>query len=864
MKNLLLFSVILFLFSCQNQQNTEMNPAIVELNENWSFSEAGSNMWYPARVPGTVHTDLLDNKLIEDPFYRLNEHELQWIDKKDWEYKTTFLVSEKLLESEHLELDFEGLDTYSEVFLNRKPILMADNMFRSWKVNIKNRLKPGENELRILFHSPTLTAEKELEKFGYQLPASNDQSENGEMGDKRVSSYVRKAPYHFGWDWGPRLVTSGIWRPIKLVAWNDAKIEDMHIFQSEINDSIASLFSDVKIISSKKQKAKLLVLVNGKEIESIETELRAGTGMFTLNFSIPNPQLWWPNGLGEQTLYTISAAIQIEGKTIAQNEKKIGLRTIEIVQEADSVGNGESFYFEINGRPVFMKGANYIPNDVFLTRVNHEKYEEIVKSAAEANMNMLRVWGGGIYENDIFYDLCDQYGILVWQDFMFACSMYPGTQEFLKNVKLEAEENVKRLRDHACLALWCGNNEIEVAWAEYVENSGWGWKQEYSPEQRKQIWAAYDTLFHNILPTVVDENAPGQFYWHSSPSAGMGQLATYSSNSGDMHYWGVWHGQHPFSDFRKYKARFMSEYGFQSFPEMESVKEYTLPEDWDIESPVMASHQRSGIGNLRIKQYMEADYQVPEDFNQFLYVGQLLQAEAIKMAIESHRTDMPYCMGSLYWQLNDCWPVASWSGMDYYGRWKALHYFVKESFENTILTSFEENGKLTVHCISDIEKQEEATLKMQLMDFDGKVLWQDSLSLLTPSNSSLPVFEISTAECLKKGKPTAMLLASEIQIPGRKNFIDLHYFAPPKDLQLEKPEISVQVSEEKGNFIIQVSSDKLVKNLFLSAVGFPGRFSNNFFDVLPGKAYTVSIPKNGDLKDFEKKLKLMHLQQTMK
>ena len=479
-------------------------------------------------------------------------------------------------------------------------------------------------------------------------------------------------------------------------------------------------------------------------------------------------------------------------------------------------------------------------------------------------MNMLRVWGGGIYENDLFYDLCDQYGILVWQDFMFACSMYPGNDEFLKNVRLEAEENVKRLRNHPCMALWCGNNEIEAAWAHYNENSGWGWKQQYSAKQRKEIWKAYDTLFHHILLSVVDENAPGQFYWHSSPSAGMGQLATYTSNSGDMHYWGVWHGQHPFSDFQKYKARFMSEYGFQSFPELESVKKYTLPEDWDIESPVMASHQRSGIGNLSIKQYMETDYQVPEDFEQFLYVGQLLQAEAIKMAIESHRTDMPYCMGSLYWQINDCWPVASWSGIDYYGRWKALHYIVKESYQNTILTSFEENGKLTLHCISDLEKQEEATLKIQLMDFDGNVLWQDSLSFTTPSNSSSPVFEISTAELLKKGKPLEMVLVSEIQIPGRKTFTDLHYFVEPKNLKLEKPEITVQVSEENDYFKVSISSDKLVKNLFLSAGNFPGRFSNNFFDIMPGKEYLVAIPKNGELKDFEKKLKLIHLQQTMK
>lgn len=836
---------------------------MIEINKNWYFSEAGSGDWYPATVPGCIHTDLLTNKLIEDPFYRLNEHDLQWIDKKDWVYKTTFLVDDDLLESGHIELEFDGLDTYADVYLNDKMVLKADNMFRSWKVNVKNRLNPGENELRILFHSPTLQGEKELEKYGFQLPASNDQSENGEMGEKKVSPYVRKAPYHFGWDWGPRLVTSGIWRPIKLISWNDAKIENFHILQSSLNDSVANLFAEVEIISSKKQKAKLLVLVNGNEAEVVETELKAGSGNYTLNFSIPNPNLWWPNGLGEQNLYTVSAEVSIDNKISMKSEKKIGLRTIELLQKTDSTGPGKSFYFEVNGRPVFMKGANYIPNDVFLTQVSPEKYEEIIKSAADANMNMLRVWGGGIYENDIFYDLCDKYGILVWQDFMFACSMYPGNTEFLENVGLEAEENVKRLRDHACLALWCGNNEIEVAWAEQNENSGWGWKQEYTSEQRKEIWAAYDTLFHHILPEVVAESAPGQYYWHSSPSAGMGQLATYTSNSGDMHYWGVWHGQHPFSDFRKYKARFMSEYGFQSFPEMESVKQYTLPEEWDIESPVMASHQRSGIGNLRIRQYMETDYLVPRDFEQFLYVGQLLQAEAIKMAIESHRTDMPSCMGSLYWQLNDCWPVASWSGIDYYGRWKALHYFVKKSFENIILTSFEENGILNIHCVSDLETPVDAFLKLKLINFDGKVLWQDSLSIQTPGNSSSLIFKMKTDELVKKGNPASLVLVSELLLPDGKKYTDLHYFTQPKNLQLEKPALNVKVSENEMDFLVNISSDKLVKNLFLSAGVFPGRFSDNFFDVLPGKEYFITIPKKGNLNDFEKNLKWVHLQQTM-
>ncbi|NTW24387.1 MAG: glycoside hydrolase family 2 protein, partial [Lentimicrobium sp.] len=605
MKKAFLFLVLLVPVMVLFAQTEPMQKSI---NTNWQFRQSATNEWMPASVPGTVHTDLMAAGKIEDPYYRLNERGVQWIDKVDWEYKTTFNVSSAELNRQNIRLVFEGLDTWADVYVNDVKLLMADNMFITWTVDVKKHLRQGQNEIRIYFTSPVLKGMQKQEIFGFPLPASNDQSEVGGMGKNQVSIFSRKAGYHFGWDWGPRLVTSGIWRPVYLESWDNARIKDMQLIQQSINSKVAAITAEIELETSVAGDYTLSLLVGGKQFTAAEIKSAAGVSKQKVSLSIPSPELWWPNGLGEQPLYKITATLSASGKVIDSKSATIGLRTIKLVRKPDVKGGGESFYFEVNGRPVFAKGANYIPNDVFLTRVKPETYEFIVKSAAEANMNMLRVWGGGVYESDLFYDLCDKYGIMVWQDFMFACSMYPGDDTFLNSIRQEAEDNVKRLRNHACIALWCGNNEMETAWAQGHEDRGWGWKQVYDPAQREIIWKAYDTIFHHILPEVVAANTNKQPYWHSSPSAGMDKLAGYDNNSGDMHYWGVWHGQHPFSDFRKYKARFMSEYGFQSFPEFNSVKKYTIPADWNIESEVMASHQRSGIGNLRIKQYMEQDY----------------------------------------------------------------------------------------------------------------------------------------------------------------------------------------------------------------------------------------------------------------
>ncbi len=826
--------------------------------EDWKFRQVGENEWYKADVPGTVHTDLLYNKLINDPFYRLNEHNLQWIDKVDWEYTTDFNLTNKMNSADKLLLVFEGLDTYATVFLNNKLIYTGTNMFVGSTIELNPDSLLPENNLHIVFKSPITEGIERLTKYSIALPGDNDQSALGGLENTKVSMFTRKAGYHYGWDWGPRLVTSGIWRNVYIKTCNKATINDLHIDQISINQQEAKLNAIAEVSNFTNEAFSLNIYVNDVLVANKPAAHLKTTGEINYQFKITNPILWWPNGHGNQHLYTIRAEIVGNtGNKIDDRQLNIGLRTAQLIREADK--HGESFYFKINGKPVFVKGANYIPNDVFLPRVTPNKYEHIISSAANANINMLRVWGGGIYENSLFYELCDKYGIMVWQDFMFACAMYPGNDEFLKEVEQEAIYNIKRLRNHPSIVLWCGNNEIEQAWAQYDENRGWGWKQRYTGAQREIIWKSYDTLFHKILPDLVKQYDANTDYWHSSPSAGMGKLASHTNTSGDMHYWGVWHGGEPIESFTTHIARFMSEYGFQSFPEYESVKQYSMPEDWNILSEVMTSHQRSNIGNQRINEYMGHSYKQPAGFEDQLYVGQLLQAEAMKTAIEAHRSAMPYCMGSLYWQLNDCWPVASWSGIDYYGRWKAMHYFVREAFKTQIVHVARKGTKLEIIGISD-GIVSDVTLRVNLMDFSGKSLWNRSYSVAMPSNGSIILTSIDLDKIpLLQNKDNSLLYVTLVK-NGKVIDSDIYYSDLPKNLKLPFPDINKYISQKEGGFEIELYSKNLCKNLMLVSEGNAYTFSDNFFDILPGETRVIKVDSDLSYDEFERRLSYIHLQ----
>ena len=837
MKRQFILSLILtsvLLSACQPKETGLMNST-TELNEGWQFSEHGKNEWLPATVPGSVHTDLLANEKIEDPFYRLNEHDLQWIDKLDWDYQTTFLVDAEWMKMDRVALDFKGLDTYAQVFVNEQEVIATDNMFREYLVDIKPHLQAGENTLRITFLSPTKEGLKKYDAHPFVIPVSdNDLAEIGEVeGGKKVSVYTRKAGYHFGWDWGPRLVPSGIWRPVYLKAWNEARIENLQIVQQEVQDEVAKFSAILEVESEKETPATYQIEVDGQAVSSTQIKLKKGMESYAVDFEIESPKLWWTNGLGEQPLYVVTAKLTVDGGSI-EKEERIGIRTLELVREKDEVGT--SFYFKLNGVPVFMKGANYIPNDVFPARVTDEQYRRVIETTKESNMNMLRVWGGGIYENDIFYDLCDEAGILVWQDFMFACAMFPGDEAFLNNVKQEAIDNVKRLRNHPSIALWCGNNEILAAWY------GWGWKkaeEAKSQENADKIWKSYQDIFHKVLPEAVSEHDPSRSYWASSPSSGMGVPADLVN--GDEHYWGVWWGKEPFQNYATHIARFMSEYGFQSFPEFKSVKQYAEPEDYDIVSEVMNSHQRSSIGNKTIEYYMLQDYEQPKDFESFLYVNHVLQAEGIKFAVEGHRRAMPYCMGSLYWQINDVWPVASWSSTDYYQRWKALQYYVKKGFEPVLVSPYLDENFLKIGIVNDELRDINAQLNLQMLDFEGRVVWEKSVLADIPANSSDSYFDVNRYDFLRDKDSYRQVLVAEVVENGKVIAENVFYFRPVKEMKLPSPEVNYQIEASDEGFQIVLKSNQLAKNLFMTIGDEAGFFSDNYFDLLPGRTVKVSL-----------------------
>ncbi len=824
---------LLFLVSsCQ-----EENLTVKNIDVNWEFKAVEDTVYLPAKVPGTVHSNLLTNGVIEDPFFRMNEKELQWIDKKDWEYQTVFNVDKKTLSKDKVQLEFKGLDTYAAIYLNDSLLLTTNNMFLCWEVDCKQILKSGKNHLKIVFQSPINKGLQKRANLGYQLPnAVNDQSENGGLGKKQVAVFSRKPGYHFGWDWGPRLVTSGVWQEVYLKAWDKASINDVYIKQQKVEASLAEFQAEIAIEALEKFTATVEVFVDGVLKNERELELTKGLNQINVPLTIKNPELWWTNGLGTQKLYDVKVVLKKWNGTIAKKTERVGIRNLQVVQKKDKAG--ESFYFELNGHPVFMKGANYIPQDVFLDRVTVDDYKKIIQDMVAANYNMIRVWGGGIYEKDIFYDLCDEHGILVWQDFMFACAMYPGNDSFLENVKKEATYQVKRLRNHPSIALWCGNNENLTAW----EN--WGWKNEIYNHQGKEVmdtvWKAYTDVFHDMLPKVVKSFDEDTFYWASSPTSEMGKDATLTA--GDYHYWGVWGQQSPFETFDEFIPRFMSEYGFQSFPEFNSVEKFTKEEDWDVYSEVMQSHQRHPIGNKNIAHYMQSWYRKPKDFDSFLYVSQLLQAQGMQMAIEAHRRNMPYCMGSLYWQINDCWPVASWSTIDYYGKWKAAHFKVKDLYKALKGMFYANKEMLEFYIVSDALQEQPAKLHLKLIDFRGEELYTYQQDINIKSNRSQVYFKTSLNDLLMKYKSSKIVLQAQV-LDKYQQVLDesLCYFEKPKDLDLTKPTITKKmIRREKNEIELVLKSDVLVKNVKLVANG-DETFSNNYFDMLPEQEYTVKV-----------------------
>ena len=781
-------------------------------SENWLFNKQGETKKHIATIPGTVHTDLFANQLIPDPFFGANEKQLQWIENENWEYETTFLLSEKEISNENIELEFEGLDTYATVYINGKLVLEADNMFRKWIISANNHLKKGKNHLKIIFQSAVQKGKEEAEKLSYTLPEK-----------ERV--FVRKAQYQFGWDWGPRFVTAGVWKKVQLKFWNSAKIENIKYSQVELNDQKAILEFTTEIHVSEVKTIQL------KINEKSETfHLKKGTNKVKMHYEISNPKRWWCNGLGFPHQYEFYFSLEQSRKIIDNKELKIGLRTIELVQDKDEFGT--SFYFKLNGKPVFMKGANYIPQDNFIPKQTPSSYYELVQNARKANMNMLRVWGGGVYADDEFYNTCDANGILVWQDFMFACAMYPGDEKFVENIKHEVIDNVNRLQNHPSIALWCGNNEIDEGW------HNWGWQKQfkYSQADSTKIWNDYKKVFHEVIPQTLDTllSEEKNLYWPSSPSIGWGKKE--SLTQGDSHYWGVWWGKEPFEMYKKKVGRFMSEYGFQGMPNIETLKKVLTKEDFNFTSEAFKNHQKHPTGFETINEYMARDFPVPTSMEKYNYVSQLLQAHGMKTAIEAHRLAKPYCMGSLYWQLNDCWPVTSWSTLDYYGNWKAAHYQVKESFAPIYLAVTENENGYSIIGSNDNLEVKEGLVTAKLLDFSGNELWTASKECVLNVERNTTCMQILNTELPKFVKEKTVL---QIEFTSnQKKTVAHHYFVKPKELQLEQPTIEVKIV---GETLIELKTNTLAKNVYLQAKD--TFFEENYFDLLPGIPKIIKTEK---------------------
>ncbi|MFY0601982.1 MAG: glycoside hydrolase family 2 protein [Cyclobacteriaceae bacterium] len=801
----------------------------IELKDNWQFRNADEDQWYPAAIPGNNFSHLFANDLIKDPFYRTNEENLQWVEKTSWEYQLDFDLTEEDLDFSRVQLIFDGLDTYADIYLNDVLILNTNNMFVQWKAEVQDLLVTGSNNLRAYFHSPLTRVADKAKQANILYPAGNDHS------DENLSVYSRKAPYHFGWDWGPRFVSSGIWRPVRLDFYKNATIEDIHITQ-KLSEELADVKAHLEIESIRESEAKLTIECLNDPLGKIDHQfvLHQGANKVSIPFSINQYKKWWPRPMGEAYLYQFKFTLEVEGVAQDSCTRKVGLRTIELVNEPDA--DGVSFYFKVNDVPFFAKGANYIPQDSFQDSVTASRYERIFQDAVDAKMNMLRVWGGGIYEDDLFYELADENGILIWQDFMFACTMYPGDPAFMDSVSEEATQNIKRLRNHPSIALWCGNNEIEVGWKH------WGWQEEfgYTKEQQEQMSNDYDELFRNLLSEKVKELDPDRFYLSSSPISYFSEADMFKV--GDNHYWGVWHGEAPFEDFDHSVPRFMSEYGFQSFPMPSSLKKYSLESDWDLESEVMKLHQKHPRGNQLIKEYLLRDYKEPKDFQSFIYASQVLQAEGMKKGIEAHRRNKPFCMGTLYWQLNDCWPVASWSGIDYYGQWKALHYKVRDGYADTLICGTFVEGKIEVFIVSDLIQKQKGEFSVEIADFSGKKIFGHRQKVQIEANTSRKMFCDSISHVLGNNDPKSVYISLSLSIAGEMVSKNIYYLKPPKDLKITPPVITHSVQNCHQTYQVKLLSDVLAKNVYVEFEGEMGNFSDNFFDLLPGEEKVITIP----------------------
>jgi beta-mannosidase len=773
----------------------------VPLHRGWKFFEPRRRRWFAARVPGCVHLDLRRHRLIADPFWADNERGLDWIEREDWIYATRFEVSAALLARQHVDLVADGLDTVAAITLNGRPLGRVENMFVGHRFPVRDRLRRGRNELRIRFTSP-------MDYIRRHRPRDHYPEWNDPVGG---CSVIRKQQCSFGWDWGPRFPTCGIYKPIRLEAYDGRRLDTVRVRQVHHRGRVT-----LQLKADQPVRARLLFA--GRLVAE-------GTDRLTVRA----PRLWWPNRLGRQPLYELL----VENADGDRWHRRIGLRTVALERRPDRWG--ESFRFVVNGRAIFAKGANWIPAHSFVPAVSRATYQELLQSAVEANMNMLRVWGGGIYEMDEFYDLCDEKGLLVWQDFMFACALYPGERRFLRLVGEEAQWQVKRLRHHACLALWCGNNEIEQM------------PQEILRTKRRQ--RAYETVFYRILPDAVARHDGVTAYWPCSPHNPRGYKKGFNNpRAGDCHFWDVWHARHPVKRYEETKFRFCSEFGMQSYSSPEVARAYCPPDQMNVFAPAMENHQKHGAGNLIMLEYISRLYRFPKDYAALAYLSQLNQAHCIRVGVEHFRRSMPRTMGALYWQLNDCWPVASWSSIEFGGRWKALHHAARRFFAPSLVCAHvpgdEHIGKLnriisTIHDVNlytvhDHPRPARGTLGWTLYHLDGRILRRGRKPVALRCGESALQQRLDFAPELAEHGARNIQLRIWLEIAGRVVSQNSVLFTAPRLIEFRSDPIQLRVTRGSPvEFAVELRSAAFHHQVELDLPGLRHRTSDNFFDLYP-------------------------------